>query len=96
MFITAFVSIKKVLLLMRKNTFLNIFPVKAETTSRLNGLVFILSELHSAIALYSEIHTVKNKNERQGFPERQTMTEQKYEALNIVVRFCLPALLKNK
>lgn len=64
---------------MRKNTFLNIFPVKTETTSRLNGLVFILPELHSAIALYSEIHTMKN-NERQGFLERQTMTVQKYAA----------------
>lgn len=64
---------------MRKNTFLNIFPVKTETTSRLNGLVFILPELHSAIALYSEIHTMKN-NERQGFLERQMMTVQKYAA----------------
>lgn len=65
---------------MRKNTFLNIFPIKTETNSRLNGLVFILPELHSAIALYTRIHTMKNKNERQGVLKIQTMTVQKYAA----------------
>lgn len=77
---------------MRKNTFLNIFPVKTETTSRLNGLVFILPELHSAIALYSEIHTMKN-NERQGFLERQTMTVQKYAASKYCCEI-LPSFLR--